>query len=274
MISNLNLKKFNMSEITPDKVVVFIGKRNTGKSFLVKDLLYHVKDIPTGAIISGTEEANPFYSNILPSTFIYDEFSEDIVYRLLKRQKKIKQKLESEIKNNSYSNINPHTFLILDDLMDSASEWIKSKFIKTCFMNGRHYNMLFILTMQFSLGLPPALRGNTDYIFILREPIISNRKRLYEHYAGALPSFEIFCSVMDQCTTDHQCLVIKNCCSSNKLEDQIFWYVGEDHGPFKIGSPQLWQFHDSKYNNNNDSEEDKLVPKKKNSSKLFVKKMK
>ena len=79
---------------------------------------------------------------------------------------------------------------------------------------------------------------------------------------------------MDQCTTDHQCLVIKNCCSSNKLEDQIFWYVGEDHGPFKIGSPQLWQFHDSKYNNNNDSEEDKLVPKKKNSSKLFVKKMK
>ena len=33
---NLELKKFDMSEITSDKVVVLIGKRNTGKSFLVK----------------------------------------------------------------------------------------------------------------------------------------------------------------------------------------------------------------------------------------------
>ena len=34
----LELKKFNISTITDDKVVVMIGKRNTGKSFLIKDL--------------------------------------------------------------------------------------------------------------------------------------------------------------------------------------------------------------------------------------------
>ena len=36
---NLKLKKFDMSKIDSDKVVVLIGKRETGKSFLCKDLL-------------------------------------------------------------------------------------------------------------------------------------------------------------------------------------------------------------------------------------------
>ena len=35
----IQIKKFNMNKITSDKVVVLIGKRNTGKSYLVKDLI-------------------------------------------------------------------------------------------------------------------------------------------------------------------------------------------------------------------------------------------
>ena len=38
---NLELKKFDISEISDDKVVVLIGKRDTGKSFLCRDILYH-----------------------------------------------------------------------------------------------------------------------------------------------------------------------------------------------------------------------------------------
>ena len=43
---NLELKKFDLSNIKKDKVCVFIGKRETGKSFLVRDLLYCHQDIP------------------------------------------------------------------------------------------------------------------------------------------------------------------------------------------------------------------------------------
>ena len=63
--------------------------------------------------------------------------------------------------------------------------------------------------MQFALGIPPNLRTNIDYVFILRENIVSNRKRIYEHYAGMFPSFEMFCQIMDQCTENYECLVIK-----------------------------------------------------------------
>ena len=123
--------------------------------------------------------------------------------------------------NYGYCNIDPRGFLILDDCLYDKS-WIKDVSIRTLFMNGRHYHMMFIITMQYALGVPPSLRTNIDYVFILRENYVSNRKRLYENYAGMFPSFEIFCQVMDQCTEDYECLVIHNNAKSNKLEDQVF----------------------------------------------------
>ena len=37
---------------------------------------------------------------------------------------------------------------------------------------------MLIITMQYPLGIPPTLRTNIDYVFILREPYILNRKRI------------------------------------------------------------------------------------------------
>ena len=62
---NIQLKKFNMKQIRDDEIVVMIGKRNTGKSFLTKDLMYYKRDIPVGTVISPTENANKFYSLII-----------------------------------------------------------------------------------------------------------------------------------------------------------------------------------------------------------------
>ena len=70
---NLELKKFDISSISSDKVCVFIGKRETGKSFLVKDLLYYHRSIPIGTVISGTNP-NAFIQTI-PSLFIHDAYT-------------------------------------------------------------------------------------------------------------------------------------------------------------------------------------------------------
>ena len=43
---NVNLRKFVMKSIPQDAVAVFIGRRRTGKSTLVRDLLFHHKDLP------------------------------------------------------------------------------------------------------------------------------------------------------------------------------------------------------------------------------------
>ena len=55
----------------------------------------------------------------------------------------------------------PRAFLILDDCLYDNT-WAKDKNMRYVFMNGRHYKLLFLLTMQYALGIPPNLRTNID----------------------------------------------------------------------------------------------------------------
>jgi len=252
---NLNLKKFDIKSIKSDKVCVFIGKRETGKSFLVKDLLYYHRHLPIGTVISGTEGANKFYGHMVPEVFIHDEYTPQLVANAMTRQKKVVSRMTKEMEVYKKSNINPWAFLILDDCLYDSS-WTRDSNIRSFFMNGRHYKTLFIITMQYALGIPPNLRTNIDYVFILRENYVSNRKRIYENYAGMFPTFDIFCQVMDQCTEDYNCLVINNNAKSNKLEEQVFWYKASPHENFRIGNPEFWRIQAQKKNTPDDDDED------------------
>jgi hypothetical protein len=265
---SLNLSKFDVSKIKDDSVVVLIGKRNTGKSFLTKNILYQNRSLPVGTVISGTEGANQFYSCIVPPIFIHEEYTALIISNILKRQKMMMKRIHS----HTNTNIDPRAFLILDDCLYDNS-WQKDKNIRSCFMNGRHYKLLFILTMQFALGIPPNLRTNVDYVFILRENIYSNRKRLYDHYAGMFPTFEMFCETMDQCTENFECLVIDNTSKSNKIEDQVYWYKADKVPNFKIGASEFWEYNTNNYKDDaSDDEMDMNNYRKKNSINVSIKK--
>jgi hypothetical protein len=242
----LELKKFNMRDISfrPDEnkgpVIVLIGRRDTGKSYLVRDLLFYHQDIPIGTVISGTEAGNGFYASHVPKLFIHDEYNTAIIENILKRQKTVLKQVKKEMEQYKRSNIDPRAFVILDDCLYDAT-WTRDKMMRLLFMNGRHWKIMLIITMQYPLGIPPNLRTNIDYVFILREPYIANRKRIWENYAGMFPTFESFCQVMDQCTENFECLVINNNSKSNKLHDQIFWYKAEPHADFRLGSKEFWE---------------------------------
>ena len=271
----LELKKFDMRSIrfksteNTGPVVVLIGRRDTGKSYLVRDLLFYQQDIPIGTVISGTEAGNSFYSDHVPKLFIHDEYSSGIIENVLKRQKQCLKQVMEEMKVYKKCNIDPRAFCILDDCLYDAS-WTKDKLMRLLFMNGRHWKIMLIITMQYPLGIPPNLRTNIDYVFILREPYINNRKRIYENYAGMFPTFEAFCQVMDQCTENYECLVINNNSKSNKLTDQIFWYKAEPHANFKLGSKEFWDLSNSMPAEDNDKYDPKAT--KKNVQQIQVKK--
>jgi hypothetical protein len=236
---SVNLRKFNMKDIPQDAVAIFIGRRRTGKSTLVKDLLFHHQNMPLGTVISGTEESNGFFKKMIPPIFIHGEYNPVILANFVKRQKLVMLKIMQEQDAGRVSKLDPRSFLILDDCMYDDS-WTHDKNIRYLFMNGRWLKVFFLITMQFPLGIQPSLRTNVDYVFILREPYMSNRKRIFENYGSAFPSFEFFCQIMDQCTQNYECLVINNNTQSNKLEDAIFWYKAEMHTDFKIGAPEFW----------------------------------
>jgi hypothetical protein len=220
-------------------MIVIIGKKDTGKSFLVRDILFNTQDCyPIGTVISGTEVANEFFQHMVPSKFIHDKYSPEIVTKVIQRQLALKQ-ARNKSKVGGQSNVDPRAFLILDDCLYDSS-WIKEESTRYVFMNGRHVDLSTMITMQYPLGITPNLRTNVDFVFIMRENILGNRRRIYENYAGMFPTFEMFCQFMDQCTENFECLVICNNVPSNKLEDQVFWYKASDHPPFRLCAPQLW----------------------------------
>ena len=277
---NLELKKFDMKSIsfkpneTKGPVIVLIGRRDTGKSFLVRDLLYYHQDIPIGTVISGTEEGNGFYGKLVPKLFIHNEYNTAIIENILKRQRGVLKQIKKEMEQFNRSTIDPRTFVILDDCLYDNT-WARDKMMRLLFMNGRHWKVMLLITMQYPLGIPPTLRTNIDYVFILREPYIANRKRIYENYAGMFPTLESFSQVMDQCTENYECLVINNNSKSNKLQDQVFWYKADAHNDFRLGSKEFWEL--SKQINDDDDEEQydpNNVKKRGQGPKISVKKNK
>jgi hypothetical protein len=234
----LELRKFDPSTIKSDSVVVFIGKRNTGKSYCMKDILSYHKELPVGIVISPTETANNYFEKFIPNMLIYDEYEPAIVKRFLERQININKQKNDQLKKYGSSEIDSRAFLILDDCLYDKT-WPTDKNIRSIFMNGRHYKIFFLITMQYCLGLPPILRANIDYVFIFKNNLIKEREKIYHHYAGIFNNFETFCTVMDNCTDNYECLVIDNKVQSNRLEDQVKWYKAKEVD-FKLCSPELW----------------------------------
>jgi hypothetical protein len=275
----LELKKFDMKNISfkssenKGPVIVLIGKRDTGKSFLVRDLLYYHQDIPIGTVVSGTEEGNGFYAKMVPKLFVHNEYNTAIVENILKRQRQVLKQIKKEIESFKRSTIDARAFVILDDCLYDAS-WTRDKMMRLLFMNGRHWKIMLVITMQYPLGIPPMLRTNIDYVFILRENYIANRKRIYENYAGMFPTFESFCQVMDQCTENYECLVINNNSKSNKLIDQVFWYKADNHNDFRLGSKEFWELSKGMNSDDEDEKYDPSANKKKGTTRISVKKSK
>ena len=232
----LSLRKFDPEKMDDRRVVMVIGKRNTGKSVLSKDLLYFKKHIPLGMVQSGTEEGNGYYSSWVPDSFIYNDFDKPAIERLIEHQRKA-------CKEGTAKNV----FIVLDDLMYDA-KFLKDKVMRSIFMNGRHWNIFLLVTAQYCGDIPPAIRSNIDYVFCLRENILQNRERLYKNFFGIFPSLDAFNQCLDATTNDYECLVLDNTSRSNAIEDCVFWYKARVRNDFRMGSPALWRWHRRMYN--------------------------
>ena len=246
----LKIRKFSFDMMGRSDVVAVIARRKSGKSFFIRDMLYHFRDMPVGTVISKTEKVNPFYKGFVPPSLIHDEYREEIIEKVLKRQRLV---LDKSRRDPEYAEVDPSAFLLLDDCMADNS-WQNSRYMNEIFYNGRHFKLLTMLSLQWVMGLKVAFRNQVDWVFLFKESIWANKKRLYENFAGMFPTQQIFNKVLDNLTSNFGCLVIHNGSSSNKLCDQIFWYRAEDRssGDWRTCLDCFWDMDKNK----DDDEED------------------
>lgn len=244
--THLQIKRFNIADMCEHATMCMIAKRASGKSYLTREILYHKRKIPAAIAISRTEKLNKFYSDFIPDSFIFSEYDSEILSKIYERQSVLNQENEKR-KNDGRNEKDDRLILIMDDCMSSKGTWLKDPNVLELFFNGRHHHLSFILTMQFSLGIPPELRSNFDYIFLLAEDITSNRKRLYDHYAGMFPTFDIFQQVFSAITENYGVFVINNRVHSNNITDKVFWYKAKPIPEFRVGSEKYIKFHKKSY---------------------------
>jgi len=244
--TRLQLKQFDLSKMVDHATIAMIAKRGSGKSWVCRNIMHKKKDIPCCVVISPTEKLNSFYGNFIPPLYIYNKYESSILSRIYGRQAQMMEDNKKRVAAGKNTK-DDRLFLIMDDCMSSKGKWLKDEQILELFFNGRHHHVSFILTMQFSLGIPPELRSNFDYIFLLGEDFISNRKRLYEHYAGMFPTFDIFQQVFNEVTTDYGCLVINNKIHSKNIDEKVFWFKATPVSDFSIGNKSYKNYHDKNY---------------------------
>jgi GTPase SAR1 family protein len=219
--------------------IVIIGKPGTGKTTVITSLLYEKHDIfPVGMVMSGSEDSNHHFAKFFPDLFIYDTYNEEKINNFIQRQKISKEYIS-----------NPWAVLLLDDCTDSKTIFNKPT-QQGLFKRGRHWNMLYILSMQYALDMPSTIRSSVDGVFIMREPNDEIRRKIWKNYAGIIPEYSTFCEFMNQITNDYTALYIHNMTQSNNLEDCVFWYKACENIPedFKFGCKEYWEHHNKRYN--------------------------
>ena len=245
---SLPIQEFKFESFCPDPTICMIAKRGSGKSWVCRSIMKHFQHLPGGIIISPTEDMSCFYGNFFPDLFIHYEYEPSILQNLFSRQTSVIDKCKKYYKQKK--KVDPRVFLIMDDCLADGGKWKKDPEIAKMFFNGRHYRIMFILTMQYPLGIGPNLRSNFDYIFVLFDDFFTNQKKLYEHYAGMFPSFDFFRQVFLQVTDDFGCMVIVNRGAKKNLIDKIFYYKADTVDMDMVGCKQFKKFAEYNFNPN------------------------
>jgi len=235
-MSAIRIRKFNAVGIKESRIIFILGKRHTGKSVLMKDLLYNMPRPDYVLAMAPTEDTLKMYREFIPESCIFDHFSQEKLERTVS--------LQRELVNRGKKRT---VLIILDDCLYQKGV-LKTNAMRSIFFNGRHDHISLMCAAQYMMEVDVSLRTNIDYIFTMRENILTNRQKLFKYYFGQFPKFDDFDKVMTACTNDFKALVLDGTISTtDNPTDCVMWYKAAINVPeFRLCRSVYWKWS-SKY---------------------------
>lgn len=225
----LRVKRFQPESFKENRVIFIIGKRGTGKTVLLKDLMSHYPPVDFVVGMTPTEETAEVFRDFMPESCIFHEFNQHKLEQMLSVQRELIRK-----------KINRKFLLVLDDCLYQKGV-LKSLAMRDLVMNGRHLHITLVVCVQYLMDINPDIRANIDYVFALRENIISNRAKMWRFFFGMFAKYDEFSKTMDACTNDFGSIVMDNTSHSTSVEDTVSWYKANISPPsFKLGRKCYW----------------------------------
>lgn len=180
--------------------MIICGRSGSGKShylkYLMRELNIH-NPFDYGIVMSNTSWEG-FFSEFIPSKYIYENFNEDTIKSLIKLQK-----------DNLTKGINKRAFLILDDCI--AENEMKSPIMKKLSVMGRHFNLTTILTTQYVHLIPPVLRANSHYnVFFHIGDGVRELRSTYEAWGQKFKNYDEFKQFYYNAIKDHKFIMYNN----------------------------------------------------------------
>ena len=149
----LRVRMFDPKGIRSGRILFLIGKRHTGKTVLMLDLLYHMPRPDYVVAMAPTEDTLAVFRKFLPACSIYDHFSQDALDRVVTAQRELLARGQKRT-----------VLVILDDCLYQKNV-LRSNAMRHIFFNGRHDNISLLCCAQYAFMLSrsgSALRGRVE----------------------------------------------------------------------------------------------------------------
>jgi len=236
-----DIREFDVQSIKQDGVIAIVGKRGSGKSVLIRDLLHKTAaKLPKqkyDVALAMSPVHDPLHDaleTVSNEVTIMPDFNEDALAAFL-------DKMEESNRHLDRTNVAEacHGLVLMDGCTLNRT-CMKTRTMRHLFLNGRHLRVTLVCSFQYLRedfppvlsspclsDLQPVLRSNIDYLFAFREESRDIRMELWRHFFGMFSRFDDFAKVFDVCTEGYHSLVLDNTNQSLGIEDQVAFYKAD-----------------------------------------------
>lgn len=218
--------------------LTIFGSRGTGKTWIARNLMYLLQSkYPFGMVISASAFTG-FWQQHVPAWYVMEEFNPGVVNAFMRRQRDVVKAVK-----DGKLNVDPHAFIILDDIIHDERFRFNEEFNKIYVM-GRHMKITIITLSQKVKGVNTTWRSNTDIAFILQQYRGPEIDTLFEEFGNVLDKRD-WRRLLELNTLQHRALVVFNKEKNGILANRFRTFRAVDPGPFLLGCREFWHPPDS-----------------------------
>lgn len=234
------LGQFDPESMPADAAVIVLGKRRTGKSHLVMEILSKIgHKYHDCAVYTGTK-FNKFWQQMIPEEYVHEGFQGDHIAKMLKaKEAVVAECLDRGGGRDHADDCKCETLVVLDDV---ASEYHlhESKELAQLYTKGRHFKISPWLLSQYAYAMSPAIRSNTDYAFIMHQTQRKSKDAIADEFLSQVDR-KTAAGIMSKHTPGYQVLVIDNTLAEDELGKVLSIYQAADKwDDFTVGDDEYY----------------------------------
>ncbi len=205
----MEINKFSIPETCITALI--IGKRSTGKTRLIQDLIVKQELDIHLAINHIATEYKDYTNNV------FTEYDISIIDKFIKE-----------------SHINSKQCVVFDNCI-YLPKWLENNSVCNLFMK----KINIFLSMSYPLSIPEILDDRINYIFLFKDSNMSNKRLIYNKYCSKFITLYKFFELFDEITSDdHKCLVINKFARS--YNELFMWYKAEPLWKTMVNKKNKW----------------------------------